>query len=354
MAIQVKCSNEACGKVLRVRDQLAGKIVKCPGCQRPVQIPKSKTSTAVSEEEVMETVRVPRRGAAPSGLEANPGESDEGAGATARLPPRPAARPPAKAPAKPETQAPAKPPAKPVTQAPAKAAAPAESEADEQAPAGSVWQESELLRRKRFMIKQPLFSLWGYKTNLVDPDDTNQQIGIAAERFSWAFAALKTIGPVRSWLPTLVEVRESRDGPILFTVRKVGNPFSFWKTLQIYDDQNELLGSFKTKLFSILGGFHIYDADGEEVAEVKGKLGMKTPPVLQFVSKDGRELGKVVSQVHDSVAKGKKSLVVMGTPGIIAEVSDEMNDQPRVKVLVLATALSVDLTGSGKQLVGGR
>lgn len=36
MPVQVKCS---CGKVLKVRDELAGKAVKCPGCQSVLRVP---------------------------------------------------------------------------------------------------------------------------------------------------------------------------------------------------------------------------------------------------------------------------------------------------------------------------
>src|SRR5438270_12040974 len=39
MAIKVRCGHAACGKLLRVRDQLAGKRVKCPGCGHLTRVP---------------------------------------------------------------------------------------------------------------------------------------------------------------------------------------------------------------------------------------------------------------------------------------------------------------------------
>src|SRR5436305_2156786 len=36
MPIKVKC---ACGKAFAAKDELAGKTVKCPGCQKPLKIP---------------------------------------------------------------------------------------------------------------------------------------------------------------------------------------------------------------------------------------------------------------------------------------------------------------------------
>ncbi len=40
MPIRLKCS---CGKVLNVRDELAGKAVKCPGCQSVLRVPAAAT-----------------------------------------------------------------------------------------------------------------------------------------------------------------------------------------------------------------------------------------------------------------------------------------------------------------------
>ncbi len=39
MSIQVKC---ACGKLLKVRDEAAGKKIKCPGCQAVIEVPEPR------------------------------------------------------------------------------------------------------------------------------------------------------------------------------------------------------------------------------------------------------------------------------------------------------------------------
>ena len=46
MPISVPCQ---CGKTLNVRDELAGKAVKCPGCQKVLQIPASKAPAAAAQ-----------------------------------------------------------------------------------------------------------------------------------------------------------------------------------------------------------------------------------------------------------------------------------------------------------------
>jgi hypothetical protein len=45
MAIKVQC---ACGKAFAAKDELAGKTVKCPGCQKPVKIPGAATPATKS------------------------------------------------------------------------------------------------------------------------------------------------------------------------------------------------------------------------------------------------------------------------------------------------------------------
>lgn len=43
MPIRVQC---ACGKSMSVKDDFAGKAVKCPGCQKPLRVPAAGTATA--------------------------------------------------------------------------------------------------------------------------------------------------------------------------------------------------------------------------------------------------------------------------------------------------------------------
>ncbi|MEM9646347.1 MAG: hypothetical protein AAF989_15255 [Planctomycetota bacterium] len=43
MPVRLKCS---CGKTLSVRDEMAGKTIKCPGCSKPIRVPGGKPKAA--------------------------------------------------------------------------------------------------------------------------------------------------------------------------------------------------------------------------------------------------------------------------------------------------------------------
>src|SRR5436190_20000453 len=81
MPIKVQC---ACGKAFAAKDELAGKTVKCPGCQQPLKIPGGAPASA----------KAPAKSAAATAAKA------AGKPPAAKAPSAPAARPsPAAAPA---------------------------------------------------------------------------------------------------------------------------------------------------------------------------------------------------------------------------------------------------------------
>jgi hypothetical protein len=218
-------------------------------------------------------------------------------------------------------------------------------------PPGELWARSEMLKHNRFMVKSK-FSFAGAKFKINNPD-TKDELGMANERISFFTQVLRglNVGPVRfkDWMATVVEVREEEDGPVLFTVRKPVQLFKFVITVQIWDDQGEMIGYFRTKLFSLFGGFWVYDANDEQVAEVKSKI-TKKGPRIDFLAADGRELAYISSETMEAAKKGGFS-VVWGTAGLTVSMAEEMRDQTQMKVLLLATTLAMELTGAGTRLL---
>ena len=72
---------------------------------------------------------------------------------------------------------------------------------------------------------------------------------------------------------------------------------SFRSRLDVLDSEGERIGYFKSKFFTISGGFHVYDKDDQHFAEVKGKLlGWN----YRFLTPDGKvEMGKVSKKLGE-------------------------------------------------------
>jgi hypothetical protein len=117
-------------------------------------------------------------------------------------------------------------------------------------------------------------------------------------------------------------------------------PWQLSSTIQILDFRKELVGYFKTKLFSFTGGFWVYDADDEKVAELRGKLSLSSRH-LDFISVEGHELGCITS-----VKKGG----IWSTPGLAIALTDEARDDLKTKVLLLAATMAMGLGGAGAKL----
>jgi uncharacterized protein YxjI len=387
MPIQFKCGNPSCGKILRVKDELAGKVAKCPGCQTTIRIPEPAANAAAAPAPAPRASAPPPMPPAPARRKADEVEAeapppkkrrrdeeyDEDEAPVAKKRRRveeddyeDEAPPPKKRRREEDDEDDEAPRAK-------KRRRDEEDEEDDEAPRpkkgkrpakekpeyppGELWAKSEMLKHNRFMVKAK-FSFVGAKFKITNPD-TKDELGMANERIGFLTLMLRglNVGPVRfkDWMPTVVEVREEEGGPILFTVRRPVQLFKFVTTVQIWDDQGEMVGYFRTKLFSFFGGFWVYDANDEQVAEVKVKV-TRYGPRIDFLAADGRELAYISSEGNEAAAKAAKTgkigvSVVWGTAGLTITLAEEMQDQTQMKVLLLATTLAMELTGVGTRML---
>src|SRR5439155_14638793 len=108
--------------------------------------------------------------------------------------------------------------------------------------------------------------------------------------------------------------------------------------LDVLDAQGERIGYFKSKFFTISGGFHVYDKDDHHFAEVKGKLfGWD----YRFVTPDGKvEMGRVTKKLG---AMGILKELFTSADTFAVEVSPDLEDEPMAKMLILAATLAIDM-----------
>jgi len=318
MPIQVKCANAECGKTLRVKDELGGKTIRCPGCQQTLKVPPLEVEAMPEAEAIEAEVAPPPK----------PARNDKVAAKGA-----PAA--PAKAPAKAAVSAGAPPAAKKGGKPPAPKKG-RDDDDDHDPELEKLWQTCDMLNNHERLQVKKKFSFMGSKFHINDPD-TEEQVGTAKEVISVVTVLLRATPIIGRFMGTNIEVREDAKGPVLFTVRKPVQWFNWTTKIEIYDQHAEKIGYFQTKLFSLLPAFWVYDAEGNQIAEVKQPLSF-TKPRVDFLAADGREL----AQIRNELWEAKKMKLMFGNPGMNINMSEEVKKHHNLKVLLVATVIALE------------
>ena len=191
-----------------------------------------------------------------------------------------------------------------------------------------------MLEHNKYIIKEKIKILSAVQSyDIFDESGallgTGQEtIGILTQLCRWFMS--------KQFLPTRLEVREKPDDSLVFSIRR--GWYIFRSRVEVHDSQGELIGYFKSKFFTIAGGFHVYDKDDKHFAEVKGKLlGWN----YRFLSPDGKVQMGQVSKKLGAMGVLKELFTSADTFGV--EVSEDLADEPMAKMLILAATLAIDL-----------
>lgn len=186
-----------------------------------------------------------------------------------------------------------------------------------------------LLGHRNFFVKEHVGVLKLTDTyDILDPE-TGQQLGTAKEEPpTWAKYLRLLLG--KQFLPTAVNVYETEGQPPVLSIRK--SPSLLRAKVSVLDGTGRTLGHFKSKLFSLGGGFWVMDSAEQQVAEVKGDWKGWN---FKFLGADGREIGSVTKKW----AGAGKELFTSADNYMIAlsEVS------PANAGLLLAAGLAIDV-----------
>ena len=162
--------------------------------------------------------------------------------------------------------------------------------------------------------------------------ETGTKLGCAVEEIGTLKMLLRLVVN-KQLLPTTVEIRETDDGPAVLSIHR---GFSFLRpTIEVHDGSGQMIGSFKSKLFTIGGGFYVYDASGNQSAEVKGNWKGFT---FQFLASDGRELGTVTKKWG-----GMMKEMFTSADSYHIQLADDIPTQSAMAALLLAAGLAIDI-----------
>ncbi len=250
-AFSIVCTS--CKAYIEVPDKFAQPFIKCPSCSKMSKVTyPSRTGPASTTGQ---------RPAPPAGTSSQPAS-------------------PAAAPA-PSPSVPAAPTASAVSGA---SGAPTGH-----APAPGSG-EKGLLNQLTYLVRERVgFLKMCDVYDIFDPQ-TQKQIGIAKEEPASWLVYLRFLVNKRL-LPTVVNVYESEENAPLFSINKGVQIFR--SRVEVRNTQGDLMGYFVSKMFSLGGGFYVYDTADKQVAEVSGDWKGWN---FTFKTTDGKELGSVSKQ----------------------------------------------------------
>ena len=190
---------------------------------------------------------------------------------------------------------------------------------------------SALLKRTIFFVKERVGMFKLVDTYDIFDPATNRQIGIAKEEppawAKWLRLAIK-----KHQLPTRENVYEAEGTPPVLSVHR---GFTFLRSKMHVTCGGRKLGYFRSKLFSIGGGFNVFDVRDQQVAEVKGNWKGWD---FKFVTKQGREIGTVTKKWA-----GLGRELFTSADNYIISLNGLGGSNPEAAALLLAAGLSIDI-----------
>jgi uncharacterized protein YxjI len=180
--------------------------------------------------------------------------------------------------------------------------------------------------------QQTRFLSWSLAVYDIFDPQTNEQVGVAREEPSAMIRALRFLINKRI-LPTKVVVyAEGSDKP-LFSIHR--GMTLFRSTVDVKDGEGVKIGSFKSKVMSLGGGFWVYDAEDQQFAEVKGDWKGWN---FKFLTADGQELGSVGKKWA-----GLAKEMFTSADNYVIGLADAAKGKKHSNELLLAAGLAIDI-----------
>ncbi len=188
-----------------------------------------------------------------------------------------------------------------------------------------------MLEANKFMIKEKVKFFKTHQTYDIFDYETEEQVGTAEEKISGLVKTLRWFIN-KALMPTKVEIRDEEDA-LVFQIKR-GVTF-FRARVEVLNADGELIGYFKSKVFSFGGGFWVYDKKDKQFAEVKGNfIGFN----YRILTPEGDELGKITKKWG-----GMAKELFTSADTYMIDIDEDLHDQPVAKMLVLAAAISIDI-----------
>jgi len=192
---------------------------------------------------------------------------------------------------------------------------------------------ASLFDMRQFVVKEHVGLLKLHDVyDIIDPE-TQEVVALARENVS-GFKKFLRLFINKQLMSTTVEVTEGDEtGPLVLRIHR---GFALFRPkVYVEDARGNRLGYFKSKLFSLGGGFWVHDMRDAQVAEVKGDWKGWN---FKFLSPGGAEMG-VVTKKWGGVAKE----LFTSADTYMVSLEEKAAGDGTAATLLLAAALAIDI-----------
>lgn len=189
-----------------------------------------------------------------------------------------------------------------------------------------------LLKRNEWFIREHIAVLKLTDTyDIIDPA-SGAMLGIAREEPP-AWAKYMRLLLSKKLMPSIVNIYPGEGVPPILTIHR---GVAWWSTkVSVRRADGTEIGYFKSKVFSLGGGFYVFDSMGRQVAEIRGDWKGWN---FRFIGIDGSTLG-TVSKKWAGI--GKELFTTADNYMIALNASAPAGEDSRA--LLLAAGLAIDL-----------
>ncbi|GAB5440365.1 MAG: phospholipid scramblase-related protein [Fuerstiella sp.] len=126
------------------------------------------------------------------------------------------------------------------------------------------------------------------------------------------------------------------DGEAILSVRRgIPNPLKlFMSQVQVLDEDDDVIGEFRQKMFSLGGAFRIMNPDGEEMCQLKGKW---TGFNFRFLAGD-REFAQVTKKW---TGLGKE--LFTSADNYVLQIDESVPPDNPIRQLIMAAVMCIDM-----------
>jgi uncharacterized protein YxjI len=170
--------------------------------------------------------------------------------------------------------------------------------------------------------------------DVLDPE-TGTPIGVVRDEPS-TFAKWARLAVDKRLLPTQIRIYENEGAAPVLTLCKA--PAIFRTTVVLRDASGAEIARFRSKFFSLGGGFFVFDPAGRQIGEVKGNwVGWE----FRLLDSSGREIG-VVSKKWAGI--GKELFTSADTYVVdVHGTFEDRNARTPTTAVALAAGLAIDV-----------